>query len=289
MKTRNLSVGQYMGGKFFYRNWILQYLPKKKFRCFNEIFGGMAHVLFGLPERLCTVEVYNDKWDDLVNMFEQLRDNSKAFSKEMKLYPYSRTIFNKFAKKFKTRDFKDDLERAVVILYLNKTSFNGKFGEYFRTSNIRDTAVTLKNKVSQIEDITDRLRDIVIENMDFRDIIKKYDGCDTVFYCDPPYIDTEFYYTPEFTEDDHRDLAEMLNDIKGYAMVSYYEVPILDELYPTDTWDRQYKEGVKGSQYYYGDDKKKLRNSKKDRSMELLLLNYKSKRDFNKINLDKLL
>lgn len=185
MKTKNLSLGQYMGGKYFYRNWILQHLPKKNFSCFTEVFGGMAHVLFALPERLCRVEVYNDKWDDLVNMFEQLRDNSKALIKELKLYPYSRSVFNDFAKKFKTRDFRDDLERAVVVLYLNKSSFNGKFGQYFRTSNTRDMAMTLKNKISQLDSLSERVRDVVIEKLDFREVIKKYDGPNTIFYCMP--------------------------------------------------------------------------------------------------------
>ncbi len=281
MRNKNLSLGGYMGGKFFYRNWILQHLPKKHFLCFAEVFGGVGHVLFALPERLCEVEVYNDKWDDLVNLFQQLRNNSKALIKELKLYPYSRTVFYDFVKKFKARDFRDDQERAVILFYLISTSFNGRLSD-LSLSKKRGNATILKHKISQLGGITERLQDVVIENMDFRKLIEKYDGPDTVFYCDPPYIDTEFYYTPEFKEKDHQDLADILNNIEGYAMVSYYDVPLLDELYPSKIWDRQYKEGVKHAAY-------NSKGTKKPKSVELLLLNYKNKRDFKRKSLDKLL
>jgi DNA adenine methylase len=63
-------------------------------------------------------------------------------------------------------------------------------------------------------------RDVAIENMDFRDLIRKYDAENVVFYCDPPFLSTseakrEDYYRFTFTDKDMKDLLNTLSSIKG--------------------------------------------------------------------------
>lgn len=86
------------------------------------------------------------------------------------------------------------------------------------------------------------MKTVMIDNRDFRDIVRVYDSPTTLFYVDPPYIGREKYYA--LTEADrekperlHRDLAEILNNIYGKAIISYYYHPFLDELYPN--WRRE--------------------------------------------------
>ena len=52
--------------------------------------------------------------------------------------------------------------------------------------------------------ISDRLKNVLIENKDFENLIKVYDRTSSFFYLDPPYHTTEKYYDIEFTEDDHK-------------------------------------------------------------------------------------
>ncbi|AKQ71750.1 MULTISPECIES: DNA adenine methylase [Bacillus] len=81
------------------------------------------------------------------------------------------------------------------------------------------------------------MKGVMIECQDFRTIIEKYDSPDTLFYVDPPYVGREQFYAGEFTEQDHRDLARLLIQAKGKVVLSYYDDPLILELYPN--WERE--------------------------------------------------
>ncbi|WP_455902414.1 DNA adenine methylase [Clostridium sp.] len=76
-----------------------------------------------------------------------------------------------------------------------------------------------------------RLAGTVIENKDFEALIRQYDRENAFFYCDPPYYETEKYYTVAFKEDDHKRLKAALADIKGKWMLSYNDCEFIRELY----------------------------------------------------------
>lgn len=75
----------------------------------------------------------------------------------------------------------------------------------------------------------------VTAHVDFERLIRIYDGIDTLFYCDPPYVGTEAYYNVAFGEADHRRLAGLLRNIKGRFVLSYNDHPFVRELY---SWAR---------------------------------------------------
>ena len=100
-----------------------------------------------------------------------------------------------------------------------------------------------QNKVDNLPEFARRLRHVSLECKDFRYIIQTYDRPETLFYIDPPYYGVEGakeYYSgaPPFTEQDHLDLAQLLNKIQGKAIVSYYPDPWLDSLYSQGRWHR---------------------------------------------------
>jgi DNA adenine methylase len=83
-----------------------------------------------------------------------------------------------------------------------------------------------------------RFRTIQVENYPAIRIIELYDTPDTLFYCDPPYVqDTRETshrrrdYTNEMSDTDHRDLAAALHKIKGRAAISGFPSQLYDELY----------------------------------------------------------
>ena len=69
------------------------------------------------------------------------------------------------------------------------------------------------------------------ENLDFEHLIKTYDRENALFYCDPPYFETEKYYRARFQESDHKRLADALHSIKGRFLLSYNDCPQVRELY----------------------------------------------------------
>jgi len=75
------------------------------------------------------------------------------------------------------------------------------------------------------------MKDTVVENKDFGDLIRQYDREDAFFYCDPPYYEAEGCYLVEFPQEDHLRLHSLLTGCKGYVMVSYNYCPFICNLY----------------------------------------------------------
>ena len=78
---------------------------------------------------------------------------------------------------------------------------------------------------------SERLKNVVVENLDFQHLIKTYDRPDTLFYLDPPYYEAEKYYPDRFQSEDHKRLKETLDNIKGKALLSYNDCESIRELY----------------------------------------------------------
>ncbi len=85
------------------------------------------------------------------------------------------------------------------------------------------------------EDIGERLLRVQIENRPAVDVLRLYDGPDTLFYCDPPYLHSTRgdakAYGFEMNEAQHIDLSAALQRVKGKAAISGYRCDLLDRLY----------------------------------------------------------
>jgi DNA adenine methylase len=145
----------------------------------------------------------------------------------------------------------------------------------FSAGPARNLAEDFADRTDAIPVYAERFRRVVIENLDFRDVIKKYDSSNTLFYCDPPYLRTgselerhtaSEYYFGNFEYRDWYELADLLNHISGKAMVSSYYFRELEDMFPKDRWVWVEKEVPKSSTASVG---------KQQRAVELLLLNYK--------------
>jgi len=249
------------GSKTRLASWIISNLPAH--HCYVEPFGGTATVLLHKKRpRLEYEEVYNDIKEDLVNFFKVLKNHPKELKKVINL-PKSRKIFNTFKKKYKERDFEDNIERAGIYFYINRLSRHSGAFRTQRGKNRTSETLTYKRRVKELEKFSERLKEVTIEYLDYTKCIKKYDSPATVFYCDPPYLGKDLYEF-EFTEKDHRELAGLLNKIKGKAIVSYYPHSLLEELYPREKW-----------RYVTRKAKKSMGNGGMDEtSTELLIMNY---------------
>ncbi|NJO52956.1 MAG: DNA adenine methylase, partial [Leptolyngbyaceae cyanobacterium RM2_2_4] len=71
------------------------------------------------------------------------------------------------------------------------------------------------------------------------EVIQRYDSEETLFYCDPPYPHDSRgdanAYRYEMTDDEHRQLAKVLKEVKGKVALSGYHCDLLDQLY--EDWD----------------------------------------------------
>lgn len=219
----NSFIG-WIGGKRQLRKEILSHFPAAGVGRYIEVFGGAGWVLFGKEQIPGQMEIYNDLDGDLVNLFRCVKYHCEALQAELDYLPHSREIFFDYIAQMNVSGL-TDLQRAARFLYLVKHSF-GSNAENFATGT--KSANNVQNILSKVQK---RLKNVVIENRDFEQIIKTYDRSNALFYLDPPYVGTEKNYTVKFSEADHQRLAEVLKKIKGRFILSYGDAPLVRELY----------------------------------------------------------
>ena len=189
-----------------------------------EVFGGALSVFY--RKEPSKIEVVNDINGDLINLHRIIQTRPQSLSFYLNSMLKSREIFYGI-KDGKLRP-RNEIEAAAFYFYLINMSFSAK-GEYYAMSKGRGA----KNIYKDFSVYSRRLKRASIENMSYEKLIKEYDDKDALFYLDPPYVGTESYYkTPkDFSMNDHRNLALILQSIKGKFILSYNDCEIVRELY----------------------------------------------------------
>ena len=212
----------WIGGKRALRKTILEQFPQDITR-YIEVFGGAGWVLFGKdPGR--HLEVFNDAHGSLINVYRCIKYHPEALAAELQGLPQSREIFFDCQEQTDRRGY-TDIQRAARTLYLIKMSFGSDRRTFATAQRIAS------NISSPFSDIQERLRKVVIEHLDFEQLIHTYDRPGAFFYCDPPYMGTERYYQHPFAPADHERLARVLHGIKGRYLVSYNDCAEVRSLY----------------------------------------------------------
>ena len=237
-RGKRIAFGWY-GGKFSHLEWLLPLLPKSHHYC--EPFAGSGAVLLNRPPS--AVETYNDIDGDVVNFFRVLRDRGDDLIRSISLTPFSREEFH-IAITGSTQGI-SDVERARRFYIRARQARSGlaQTATLGRWANCKDTSrAGMAGVVSRwlggvdaLDDISERLQRVQIENRPALDIIRLYDSPGTLFYCDPPYLHStrgdSKAYGYEMADTDHEALASTLNSIRGKAAVSGYRNDTMDTLF----------------------------------------------------------
>ena len=231
---KRLNLITYVGGDTFLLPYLAKMVPPHE--AYVEVFGGGGVFLLNKPPS--KVEVYNDIDGNLVNLFRVVKEHPDEFQREFEFLLYSRQQYYEFIDKYRKGDWRDDIERAVGWFYLLRASYAGKLLGGFATGVKRNMAKSFFNAVDEVKRMHKRLRNVVIESLDFREVIKRYDSPKTFFYCDPPhlYLSTDAgsrgddYYRIPFTDADYMDLLQLLEKVEGkFLLKQSTEVPFLLE------------------------------------------------------------
>jgi len=253
------SFLRYFGGKYYLAPWIVEHMPLH--RSYVEVFGGAGHVLF-VKDKVHH-EVFNDKDDILVDTFEVIRDDEERFIEAIRWYPYSLTLRRRLlAEGIPSEKF----ERALWYFYLNRSAFSGLWlrSEGFARARIVSVASGYRKAIESLEYFSDRLSEVILEHLDYRDVFAMYDAKDTFFYCDPPYHGNEKAYRVNFIHRDHARLALLLKKIQGKVMISYVDHP----------WVRRWYSGWNFVVREFNQYTQKRAAGQKDTRIELLVMNY---------------
>ena len=218
------------GGKWILAPWIIEHMPEH--RVYVEPFGGAGSVLMRKPRAYA--EVWNDLDDQVVNLFQVMRDRGDDLRDALRLTPFARV---EFINAYKESDDPFEKARRTVVLSFMGFGSNGvhqKTG--FRANSNRSgttPARDWKNYPDQLDAIIERLRGVTIENRDAIQVMEAHDGPNTLHYVDPPYVkstrtDEGNDYAHEMNDEQHSDLLRYLGGVQGKVILSGYPNPIYD-------------------------------------------------------------
>ena len=276
----------YIGGKSRIGKWIVPFYPND-IETYVEPFSGMFWCFFNMNlnqfPNLKRV-VYNDFNPLNYNLFQCLQNPTllleavNSISCQQVGEELTPEIYKEQFISFQAEIFNEnfnvqayDYIIAAKYAYVLSQVFSGSKPE---TSSFIDLKgkykskyLTFRDKLSKPDWVEHFLRISHVENLDFQEVIEKYDSPSTYIYLDPPYWKTENYYNNhDFDREDHERLANVLNSVKGKFSLSYYDFELLHEWYPEDKFRWEKKEFAKAAAAKKG--------VKQNMGEELLILNY---------------
>jgi len=190
-------------------------------------------------------EIYNDLDGEVVHLFRMLQrpDTATLVKKRLEMTPFAREEFNLSYEKTE-----DPIERACRLIVVSFMGFgsnahNTRTRTGFRANSSRSGTTPAHDWAHYpacMDAMIERLRGVVIESRDAKEILLQHDGPETLHYVDPPYVaETRSKgkdYRHEMTDADHRALAVVLRELSGGVVLSGYPSALYEELY--GTWHR---------------------------------------------------
>ena len=306
-----MSVISYFGGKSsnVFHDFINTKIPKTGIQTYLEPFSGSMGTYMDDDSLVFDTVIYNDKNRHQVNLY-------KCCSKPDEFLPYLEKLkqtllhttetevlkkwdfYKAVYKEYQKNDFLDDMnfeigdyEKASIYAFLITSAHNSVyprgagFNGYKKDKDKLKLEILIdklkKNKYTKkLQSITD------YTNIDFEELITKYDGDDTYIYLDPPYArfnedkgDDDgkrlFWYGADkdgvFGPASHRRLLELIKKSEARWSLSYYYFPLLEELLPRDKYFWFEKEVFRSSA---GGGNNADLKKEQEKGVELLILNY---------------
>lgn len=234
---------QYYGGKFLLADWILKHLPNND--NYLDPCGGGASVLLLKPPS--PLEIYNDLNHHVYNFFMVLRDRPQELLEKLRLTPYSREEFD--ACRTPSDEPLENARRFFVSSWMSisRAPFDQHTGMRTSTYDGQSYSSPVHNFRDHVDgdnllNVAKRLSRVQIENREYYEIISRHDNENATIYMDPPYVHStrvdKNKYAFEWTNDQHRECAEILRNCQGCVVISGYPSELYAEIYEQRGWKR---------------------------------------------------
>lgn len=231
----------YYGAKVRIASQIINSLPPHN--AWVEAFCGSAALTFA--KKPAPIEIINDLDEQIINLFDQLRNNPEKLISAISLTPYARKEYFDAKNNY---DSIDPLEKARRFLISTMMTVNGAVGETgagfsFSQSYSRNGREARVNRwynlPKRLEKVVERLKSVRVENRDARELLTMFiNKPATLFYMDPPYlIERSHQYKHDVDEKFHVELLELSNKAKCMMLISGYDNDLYNEmLSPKNGW-----------------------------------------------------
>jgi site-specific DNA-adenine methylase len=308
-----MAVISYFGGKSssVFQEFINSKIPKTGIKTYLEPFSGAMGTFMDDPKLKFDVVVYNDKNRHQTNLYkccaepetfvkylERLKETLLKTDETdpLKKWDFYKEIYKRYIKNefLDNMDFEiGDFKKASIYAFLITSAHNSVYprGAGFNGYKKDKDRLKLEVLIDKLKKnkYTDKLKSIKeFLNIDFEELINKYDSEDTYLYLDPP------YHRPDVNGDDdskrlswygadkegvfgpasHRRLLDLIKNSKSRWSLSYYYFPLLEELLPRDQYIWTEKEVFRSSAHGGNNSDLKTEQAK---GVELLIMNYDPK------------
>lgn len=301
----------YFGGKSSsaFHDFINKKIPKTGIKTYLEPFSGSMGTYLDDDQLKFDTVIYNDKNRHQVNLYKccshpeefllYLEDLKRTLLNTTETEPLKKwDFYKKIYKEYQKNSFLDDIDfeigdfkKAAIYAFLITSAHNSVYprGAGFNGYKKDKDKLKLEVLIDKLKKnkYTTKLQSIKdFNNIDFEELITKYDSEDTYIYLDPPYArfneakgedDAKrlFWYGADadgvFGPASHRRLLELLKTTKSRWSLSYYYFPLLEELLPKDKYMWFEKEVFRSSAH--GGNNSDLKKEQ-EKGVELLICNY---------------
>lgn len=230
------------GGKHYLAPRIVSLMPPHT-HYVEPYFGGGSVLLEKHPTGVS--EVVNDLCQELTTFWKVLqRDDSFAeFVRIIGAMPFSQVEWEE-----SWEPGGSEVESAARFFVRCRQSRAGRMAEFATLSRNRvrrgmnEQVSAWMTAVDGLPEVAARMKRVVILNDDALSVIGSQDGPNTLFYLDPPYLHetraSTDVYVHEMSDDDHRKLLEVVNEVKGYVMLSGYPSELYEAMLLAPRWHR---------------------------------------------------
>ena len=222
-------VAGYRGGKSKLAKTLTERIDSIPHSTYIEPFVGMGGVFLRRTWKP-KLEVMNDRNGEIINLFRILQRHYQQFMDMLKFQVVSRSRFEQLRQTDPAH--LTDLERAARFLYLQRLGFGGKIDSVFGVASTSASRFSLAKLGPLLDAAHERLDGVVFENLDWSDLIARYDYAEALFYLDPPYFEGEDDYGKGlFERQDFQRIADQMDGIRGTFILSINDCPEIREIF----------------------------------------------------------
>ncbi len=264
---------RYPGGKYYALGLLAPFWQIEHDE-FREPFVGGGSVFFTKPKS--KYNVLNDIDSELVTTYKIMQD---PYTREILLNKVKKEIASKERWR-KIYDFKPKNENEIAFkyFYLNRTSFSGKLSS--PAWGYREKRSLPPHRWDErIIPCGYKLEAVNITNTDFEKVIDlPQKGGTTLMFVDPPYFNPpkKKHYRNGFNYEDHLRLMEALKRTNHKFFLSYDDIPEIREMYK---WANVFE-----AKFFYRVDNSEILNGTRKMGLELIITNYKTKKQLDIFN-----
>lgn len=227
---------------------IKNYIDKtdKEIKIYCEPFAGSFSAGLNLIEQGFKGKVIlNDKDFEVYNFFKCLQEDWE------KLFDSCESLIVLMA----NESYVDDMLYKITIYKESKDNYKRAAAEYIyrKSLGMRGLSINFnKFKDTEIDFFiqSQTLQQVEITNLDYKEIMQKYDSENTFMFIDPPYTishvngyyrcDSELFY--------HRELSEKIKALKSKFLLTYNDDEYIKGLY--EQYNKNYKHRFIGKDYF---------------------------------------